>query len=86
MYSNSCCRCSFEREIIKIGQSSHKMYSNNILNFQESTTILNAHTKKVWKFIEGTTYILQPCMVVTISLSGIVAKQIRYNLVSAQCL
>ena len=27
-------------------QSSHKMYSNNILNFQESTTILNACTKK----------------------------------------
>ena len=25
------------------------MYSNNILNFQETTTILNAHTKKVWK-------------------------------------
>ena len=24
----------------------HKMYSNNILNFQESTTILNTHTKK----------------------------------------
>ena len=38
--------CSFEPEIIKIGQSSHKMYSNNILSFQESTTILNAHTKK----------------------------------------
>ena len=33
-------------EIIKIGQSSHKIYSNNILNFQESTTILNAYTKK----------------------------------------
>ena len=32
--------------IIKIGQSSYKMYSNNILNFQESTTILNACTKK----------------------------------------
>ena len=45
MYSNSCCSCSFELEIIKIGQSSHKMYSNNILNFQESTTILNACTK-----------------------------------------
>ena len=29
-----------------ICQSSHKMYSNNILNFQESTTILNACTKK----------------------------------------
>ena len=32
------------------------MYSNNILNFQESMTILNACTKKVWKRIECTTY------------------------------
>ena len=46
MYSNSCCSCSFEPEIIKIGLSSHKMYSNNILKFPESTTILNAYTKK----------------------------------------
>ena len=46
VYSNSYCSCSFEPEIMKIGQSSHKMYSNNMLNFQESTTILNAHTKK----------------------------------------
>ena len=45
------CSCSFKPEIIKIGQSSRKMYSNNILNFQESTTILDAHTKKVWKLI-----------------------------------
>ena len=57
LYSNSCCICSFEAEIIKIGQSSHKMYSNNILKFQESTTILNACTKTVWKLIEGTTYV-----------------------------
>ena len=32
------------------------------VNFQESTTILNAFTKKkkkkVWKLIEGTTYVL----------------------------
>ena len=56
-YSNSCCSYSFESEIINIGQSSHKMYSNNILNFQESTTILNACTKKVWKLIECPTYI-----------------------------
>ena len=42
VYSNCCCRCSFAAEIITIGQSSHKMYSNNILNFQET----NAHTKK----------------------------------------
>ena len=46
MYSNCCCSCSFEPEIIKIGQSSYKMYSNNILNFQESTPILNTYTKK----------------------------------------
>ena len=39
-----------------IGQSSHKMYSNNIVNFQVSTTILNACTKKVWKLIEYSTY------------------------------
>ena len=29
VYFNSCWSCSFESEIIKIGQSSHKMYSNN---------------------------------------------------------
>ena len=46
VYSNCCCSCSFECEIIKIGQSSHNMYINNILNFQESTTILNTCTKK----------------------------------------
>ena len=46
MYSNSCCRYSIKPEIIKIGYSSHKMYSNNIVNFQESTIILNASTKK----------------------------------------
>ena len=57
MYSNSCCSSSFEPEIIKIGQSTHKMYSNNIVNFQESMTILNACTKKVRKLIESTTYI-----------------------------
>ena len=46
VYSNCCCSCSFEAEIIKMGQSSHKMYSNNRLKFQESPTILNACIKK----------------------------------------
>ena len=55
--SKSCCSCSFEPEIIANSQQSHKMYSNNILNFQESTTILNVCTKKVLKHIECTTYI-----------------------------
>ena len=50
--------CSFEAEIIKIGQSSHKMYGNKIPNFQESTTILNAHTKNVRKLIVCTSYLL----------------------------
>ena len=39
VYSNCCCSCLFESEIIKTGHSSHKMYSSNIVNFQESTTI-----------------------------------------------
>ena len=46
VYSNCCCSCSFEPESIQKGQSSHKVYRNNIVNFQESTTILNACTKK----------------------------------------
>ena len=59
VYSNSCWSCSFEPEIIRIGQSSHKIYSNNRVNFQESTTIINANTKKAWKLIECTTDILK---------------------------
>ena len=43
VHSNCFCSCSFGPEIIEIGQPSHKMYNNNI---QESTTILNACTKK----------------------------------------
>ena len=46
VYSNCCCSCSFESKIKKISQSSHKMYSNNIVNFQQSMTMLNAWTKK----------------------------------------
>ena len=57
VYSNCCCSCWFEPEIIKIGQLSHTMYSNNILNFQEAATILKACTKNVWKLFEGTTYV-----------------------------
>ena len=44
--SNCCCSSSFEPKIIKGCQSSRKMYSNNIVNFQVSTTILNAWQKK----------------------------------------
>ena len=58
VYSNFCCSCSSKSEIITIAQSSHKMYSNNILNFQEATTILNDHTKDVWKLIVCTSYMV----------------------------
>ena len=44
VYCNCCSSRWFEPEIINLGQSSHKMYSNNILNFQGSTTILKAST------------------------------------------
>ena len=33
VYSKSYRSCWFEPNIIKIGQSSHKMYNNNILSF-----------------------------------------------------
>ena len=46
VYFNCYCSYSFEPEIIKICQSFHEMYSNNIVNFQESTSILNAYLKK----------------------------------------
>ena len=41
VYSNCCYSCS---------QSSHKMYSKNIVNFQESTTILNSWKKRLETF------------------------------------
>ena len=56
VYSNFCSSRSFVPEIIKTGQSSHKMYSNNILNFQGSRTILNVCSKKVWKLIDAPRY------------------------------
>ena len=53
MYSIWYFSCAFEPEIIKIGQLSHKIYNNNIVNFQESTTILNAGTKKSGILLNG---------------------------------
>ena len=53
VYSNYSYSCSFEPEIIKIGQSSHKMYSNKILNFQVSTKNLAVCTKKFGNFLKA---------------------------------
>ena len=65
--SNCCCSCSFEAEIIKIGQASHKMYSNNIVNFQESTTILNACTKKSGNLLNAPHTLLQNVFIGTLN-------------------
>ena len=57
VYSSFFCSCSFEPEIIKIGQSSHKMYSNNIIitrhEFKSETRLIAFHIAliplgKVW--------------------------------------
>ena len=56
MYSNSYCSYKFAPKQEKIGQLSHKEYSNNILKYLEFTAIINACTKKVWKLIECTSY------------------------------
>ena len=62
VYSSCCCSCSLEREIIKIGQSSHKMYSNNILNFQKSTPILNTYTKNSVNLLKAPRMYSKTCM------------------------
>ena len=62
LYSNCCCSCFFEPEIITIGQSSYNIYSNNIMKFQESTPLLNAHTK----LIVCTSYVLDCNIVVSV--------------------
>ena len=54
VYSNSYCSCSFEAEIIKIGLSSHKMYSNNS-EFSRVYDNFKCLYKIVWKLIECTT-------------------------------
>ena len=46
VYSNSFFSFSFEPGIIKMCQLAHEMYSNNIVNFQESTIIFIASRKK----------------------------------------
>ena len=62
MYSNCCCSCSSEPEIIKIDQSSHKIYRNNLLNFAESTTILNVGTKKSGNLLKAPRMFMRVCV------------------------
>ena len=77
VYSNSSCSCSFESEIIEICKSSHKMYSNDIQNFQECTTILNAHTKNVEKLIVCIAYILKTFWVGVFCPFFIISKRLH---------
>ena len=69
-FSNSFCSCSFEPQIkIRTAQSSHKIYSNNILNFQMPTectywmyyvyifTYIYTHTPYIYIYIYMHIYI-----------------------------
>ena len=58
VYSNYYCSCSFKFEIIKIGQSSYNIYINNIVNFQVSTPISNACTKKAGNLLNDLSRLL----------------------------
>ena len=88
VYCNCCCSCSFQPEIIKIGQWSHNMCSNNILNIQESMRILHACTQKVWKPIEYTTYIyiyMCVCVCVCMSVCVCVCVSVRICVCLCEC-
>ena len=75
VYSNCCCSCSFEAEIINIGQSSHKMHRNSQLNIQESITILNACTKNSGNLLKAP-LIGCPCGVMVKAMNcGIVVRE-----------
>ena len=57
VYSNSWCSCSFEPEIIKIGQSSHKMYSNNSKFSRVSDNFKCLYKKKSGNLLNAYIYI-----------------------------
>ena len=57
VYSNYCCSCSFELEILKTGQSSQKMYSWMYTEFSRVYDNLKYLNKKSLEIIEGTTYV-----------------------------
>ena len=60
VYSNCCCRCSFEAEIIKIGQSSQKMYSNNWIfkSLQQFQMHVQKSMETYWRHLVSVTSIL----------------------------
>ena len=82
MYCNSYCSCSFEPEIIRIGQSSFKGYSNNILNCQESITILNSSTKKGLNLIECTMYANKATYHVSIKSFNCTRREVNIDLLN----
>ena len=57
VYSNCCCSCSFETEIIKIGQSSHKMYSRKHNEFSRVYDNFKCPYERVWKLNVYSSYI-----------------------------
>ena len=58
------------------------MYSNNLLTFQEPTTILNVCTKKVWKLIECTTIVLTFILTRKLHFSNYNSSYLRRRIIS----
>ena len=90
--SNCCCSCSFEAEIIKIGQSSHKMYSNyhhhHVAPLARISLTLSRHFSLSF-IASGRSLGLHPvsshscCMYVCTSICGGPQEYIAYELVFA---
>ena len=62
VYSNSCCCCSFEPEIIKRDLSSHKIYSNKILNFQDYDEF-KCPSQKSKNLLNAPRIFMHPCFI-----------------------
>ena len=83
LYSNCCCSCSFEPEIIKIDQSSHKIYSNIHTEFSRVYDNSKCPYKKVWKLIVCTSYICV-CVFPSFSLSLSYIYMLKRECLTAQ--
>ena len=71
VYSNCCCSCFFESEIIKIVPSSHNICSNNLLNIQGYMATVNVCTKKYGNLLNAHVSVMprkKTQLIVTVSL------------------
>ena len=67
-------------------QSSHKMYSNNIVNVQESATILNAYTKMSGNLFKGPREYIYMCVYVCVCVRTHPLKNVMVSICNYLCL